>query len=381
MTSLLVTNDFPPKLGGIQTYLHELWCRLPPDETTVLTTAYDGAAAWDAAQPFRVERVRQRVLLPTAAVVRRVDALAREVCADVIFVDPALPLGWIGPRLRAAPVVIVLHGAEVTLPGRLWPIRPLLARVLNAAAGVVSAGHYPAREAERAAGRGLRGIVVPPGVDASRFRPAVDPSERTGLRQGFGLDPDAPTVVGLSRLVPRKGFDVLVDAVARLDGVTLALAGAGRDRERLERRAARAGLGGRVRFLGRVSEADLPTVYRAADVFAMLCRDRWFGLEAEGFGIVFLEAAATGVPVVAGRSGGSHEAVVAGETGCVVESRDVAGVAAALDGLLRDPVRRAEMGRAARARAEGEWSYATRAAPLRRLASGDLTVLGPLGAG
>lgn len=378
MTSLLVTNDFPPKLGGIQTYLHELWRRLPPDETTVLTTAYEGAAAWDAAQPFRVERVRQRVLLPTAAVVRRVDALAREVGADVIFVDPALPLGWIGPRLRAAPVVIVLHGAEVTLPGRLWPSRPLLARVLNGAAGVVAAGLYPAREAEHAAGRALPGVVVPPGVDADRFRPPVDASERAALRRALGLDPDAPTVLGLSRLVPRKGFDVLVDAVARLDGVTLAIAGAGRDRARLERRAARVGLGDRMCFLGRVPEADLPAVYGAADVFAMLCRDRWFGLEAEGFGIVFLEAAAAGVPVVAGRSGGSHEAVVDGETGFVVEPRDVPGVAAALDGLLRDPARRAAMGRAARAKAEGEWSYAARAEPLRRLASGDLTVLGTL---
>lgn len=376
MTSLLVTSDFPPKIGGIQTVLHELWRRLPPDDTTVLTTAYDGAAQWDVAQPFRVERVRRRVLLPTPGLARHVDALAREVGADVVFLDPALPLGLIGPHLRAAPVVVVIHGAEVTLPGRLFPSRPALARVLQHAAGVVAVGEYPAREAVRAARRELPGILVPPGVDAARFRPAVDDEERAAERTRFGLDPRAPTVVGVSRLVPRKGFDVLIDVVAGLDGVQLAIGGAGRDLSRLTARARRAGLGERARFLGRVPEADLPALYRSADVFAMLCRDRWNGLEAEGFGVVFLEAAASGVPAIAGRSGGSHEAVVDGETGCVVEPREVAGIAAAVDGLLRDPGTRARMGAAARARAEGPWSYEARVAPLRRLAAGDLAVLG-----
>src|SRR5207244_7571412 len=149
--------------------------------------------------------------------------------------------------------------------------------------------------------------------------------------------------LGVSRLVPRKGFDVVIDAVAGLPGVQLAIAGAGRDRRRLERRAA-----GRVRFLGRVADADLPALYACADVFAMCCRDRWFGLEAEGFGIVFLEAAACAVPAVAGRSGGAHEAVVAGETGYVVEPRDVRAVRSALGALCEDPPPRAGMGRDAR---------------------------------
>ena len=127
MTSLLVTNDFPPKIGGIQSYLWELWRRLPGSETTVMTTPSAGATQWDAAQEFRVVRRRETVLLPTPGLARDVDALAREVRADVIFIDPALPLGVIGSRLRAAPWVVVLHGAEVTVPGRL-PTKPLLAR-------------------------------------------------------------------------------------------------------------------------------------------------------------------------------------------------------------------------------------------------------------
>ena len=119
MTSLLVTNDFPPKIGGIQSYLHELWRRLPPSETNVLTTTYPGAGVFDRAQAFAVERYPERLLLPTAALARHVDARARALGADVVFLDPMLPLGRIGHRIGAAPHVIVGHGAEITVYGRL----------------------------------------------------------------------------------------------------------------------------------------------------------------------------------------------------------------------------------------------------------------------
>ena len=377
MTSLLVTNDFPPKIGGIQSYLYELWRRLPPSETAVMTTAHPGAAAWDAAQAMRMVRTRERQLLPTPSLARRIDALAREVDAQLIFLDPWLPLGHLGPRLRAAPYLAVVHGAEVTVPARLPISAQLGARVLQRAAGVVAAGHYPAAEAVRAARRPLRGVIVPPGVDVDRFRP-ISSTERADIRRAFGLDPDRPVVLGVSRLVPRKGFDVLIDAVASLDGVQLAIGGAGRDQPRLEARAERAGLGSRARFLGRIpDDGSYPRLYACADVFAMPCRDRWGGLEAEGFGIVFVEAAAAGVPCVAGRSGGSHEAVIDGETGFVVDGH-VPAVAAALDRLLRDDELRMRMGVAARARAVAEFSYDTIAARLAPIAAGELTGLGIL---
>lgn len=377
MPSLLVTNDFPPKLGGIQSYLHELWRRLPPEETTVLTTAFDGAAAFDAAQAFRVERVGERLLLPTPGLARRVDDLAREVGADVVLLDPMLPLGLVGPRLRAAPYLVVAHGAEITVPGRI-PGPNLLARwVLRRSAGVVAAGRYPAREARRAAGRPVPTVIVPPGVDVERFRPLA-PADRRAVRARLGLDADRPLVLGVSRLVPRKGFDVLVDAVAGLDpSVVLAVAGSGRDADRLRARARARGLGERARFLGRVPDAALADVYGCADVFAMLCRERWAGLEAEGFGIVFLEAAACGVPAVAGRSGGSHEAVVDGETGFVVEPRDVDAVRRSLERLLEDDALRARMGEAARRRAVGELSYDRLVDRLRPVVRGDLSGLRP----
>ncbi|MBU6328760.1 MAG: glycosyltransferase family 4 protein [Acidobacteria bacterium] len=358
MRHLLVTNDFPPKLGGIQSYLWELWRRLPPESTTVLTTPHAGDRAFDAAQPIRVERDRARVLLPTRSLVRRIDALAAEVDADLVLLDPALPLGQLGPRLER-PYGVVLHGAEVTVPGRLPLTRSLLGRVLREARIVIAAGGYPAAEAARAAGRPLPTVVVPPGVDPERFLP-LDPARRSAARARFGLAPEQFAVLGLSRLVPRKGFDVLIAAAARLapshPHLRVLIAGAGRDRRRLERLAAR--LGSPVDFLGRVPDPELAELHGAVDLFAMLCRDRWGGLEQEGFGIVFLEAASAGVAALAGRSGGSGEAVDHGRTGLVMDDpRDVDAVAVAIAELLGDEPRRLALGATARNRVLTEFTY------------------------
>jgi phosphatidylinositol alpha-1,6-mannosyltransferase len=355
---LLVTNDFPPKIGGIQSYLWELWRRLPPEEVTVLTTPHAEAAAFDAEQPFRVVRTREPVLLPTRSLRRRIDALAAEVGAKLVVLDPALPVGRLGPSLEL-PYAVVLHGAEVTVPGRLPGTRHLLAPVLRGATHVVAAGSYPSAEADRAAGQRLPTTIVPPGVDTELFHP-LDDDARRQARARLGLPLAGPLVMGISRLVPRKGFDVLIRAAALLapgrPGLTVAIVGGGRDRKRLERLAA--SVGAPVRFLGRIPFADLPDAYACGDVFAMLCRNRWAGLEQEGFGIVFLEAAAAGVPVVAGASGGVRDAVAEGETGQVVDRpADPQAVAAALAALLDDPDRRRAMGEAARHRAVEAFSY------------------------
>jgi phosphatidylinositol alpha-1,6-mannosyltransferase len=372
MRHLLVTNDFPPKLGGIQSYLWELWRRLPSEEVAVLTTPYGGASHWDRDQQFHVERTSERVLLPTPSLARRIDAFADRFGAELVLLDPALPLGLIGPHLRHR-YGLVLHGAEVTVPGRLPGSRAALRHVLRRADLVVSAGGYALEEAQRAAARVLPAVNVPPGVDVDRFRPLTE-AERKDARQRFGLPVDGEVVVGVSRLVPRKGFDVLIQAAARLIGeradLTVAIGGSGRDRRRLER-LARHTTQAPVRFLGRVPDDVLPQLYGCADVFAMACRNRWFGLEQEGFGIVFLEAAAAGVPQVAGASGGSDEAVVDGETGVVVrDPRDPTAVAGGLRALFADAGRRRQMGTAARRRAETEFSYDVLARRLRTAIDG-----------
>jgi phosphatidylinositol alpha-1,6-mannosyltransferase len=265
------------------------------------------------------------------------------------------------------PYAVVLHGAEVTIPGRLPILRPLLGRVLRGASLVISAGGYPAAEAERAAGGGLPTLVVPPGVDTDRFVP-LDDGERASVRRELGLPVDAPLVVSVSRLVPRKGMDTLVRAVTRLaekePDVVLAIAGAGREHARLESLIERTGAP--AILLGRVEERLLPGLYGAGDVFGMLCRTRLAGLEQEGFGIVFLEAAAAGVPQVAGRSGGAAEAVEHGETGLVVDDpTDVEVVAEAIGDLLGDEEGRRSMARAGRQRVEREFSYEVLADRLR----------------
>jgi phosphatidylinositol alpha-1,6-mannosyltransferase len=270
----------------------------------------------------------------------------------------------------------VLHGAEVTVPARLPVGAQALAHVVGRADLLVAAGPYPAAQAERLLGRPGSGprprrtstVVVPPGVDTDRFRPLTE-AERRDARRSVGLPDSGRLVVSVSRLVPRKGMDTLIAAARRLarthTDLTVAIAGAGRDRHRLALLAR----GAPVRFLGRVPDDRLPALHGCADAFAMICRDRWGGLEQEGFGIVFLEAAACGVPQVAGASGGAADAVVDGQTGLIVRQPAGAGGAAdtagALGRLLDDPELRARLGDAARARAERDFAYDGLAARLR----------------
>ena len=368
MGYMLVTNDFPPKVGGIQSYLYQLFRRLPPEELTVLTSSHNGAAEFDRRQRFRIERSWSPVLLPTPGLGRTVRQLSQATGSGIVLLDPALPLGLLGNWLEL-PYGVVLHGAEVTVPGRLPISRQLLRSVLSGASLAIAAGGYPAAEAARVAGaRKPRFVVVPPGVDHERFHP-LDRDERDLARRQLGLPSKGRLVVSVSRLVPRKGMDVLIEAVGQLSGerpdLMLAIGGTGRDRKRLELVAKRRSAP--VRFLGRVAEEDLPKLNAVADVWAMCCRDRWFGLEQEGFGIVFLEAAAAGVAQLAGRSGGSDEAVIDGRTGLVVDRPgDLTAVAAALASLLDDPGLRERLGAEARRRAVAEFDYDKLARTLHR---------------
>lgn len=361
---LLVTNDFPPKVGGIQSYLWELWQRLDPSSTAVLTArSHHDHARFDqeqAARGLRISRVRGRILFfPTPLALRRIRQACAETRPDLVLFDPAWPLGLLGPRI-GVPYGVIIHGAEVAIPARIPLVRRRLAAVLRGSAIVVSAGVYPAREAERLVGGPLPNVVeVPPGVDCHRFGQA-DEADRPAARRRLGLPEEALVVASVSRLVPRKGMDVLIEAARRLRPVhpdlLVVIAGDGRDARRLGRLIARTGAP--VRLLGRVSEEDKVRLLGAADVFVMACRNRWGGLEQEGFGIVFLEAAAAGVAQVAGDSGGAAEAVVDQETGLVVERPgDPSEVAAALGRLLSDEPLRRRMGRAARERAVACFDY------------------------
>jgi phosphatidylinositol alpha-1,6-mannosyltransferase len=349
---LLVTNDFPPKTGGIQVYLYELWRRLEDGRAVVLTASSDPAAAhFDAHADVVVERVAASTLyLPTPRALRAIeDAIARHD-PDLVLLDPAWPLGLLGPHL-SRPYGVVVHGAEVAIPGRLPFVATSLRHVLRHASVAVCAGSYSEAEARRTAGEWMPPVLqVPPGVDTSRFTP-LDPSLKAHVRHAMGLPEDALLVSSYSRLVPRKGMDTLLRAAAKLrvnfPSLHVAIGGTGRDRGRLEKMAR--SLHAPVTFLGRVPNEQLSAWLGASDLMVMDCRSRWLGLEQEGFGIVFVEAGASGVAQVAGRSGGSHEAVLDGETGTVVANpRSVSDLAVAIGELLYDADRRRSY--AARAR-------------------------------
>jgi len=355
---LLVSNDYPPKVGGIQTYLWELWRRLPQDSFEVFTSPHVDAAAFDALQDHRVHRHDRFWLPPTRRVRNRVRALAAAIDASVVVIDPAFPLGSVGPKL-GRPYAVIVHGAEVTVPARLPGTSTMIKNAVQQADLVISASRYAEREAERIVDTMPPVVYVPPGVDTDRFVPLNAP-ERAAARRRLGFDPEAPLIVGVSRLVPRKGFDTLIDAAARLaerhPKIQVVIAGTGRDDARLRARIGRSN--SPARLLGFVDDADLPALYGCADAFAMLCRERWGGLEQEGFGIVFVEAASAGCPQIAGRSGGSADAVAHGETGFVLDDpTNVQHAAQSIDHILSHPDRTEAMRHASRRHAVEKFSY------------------------
>ncbi len=364
---LLVTNDYLPKTGGIQVYLHELWKRLEPGRAVVLTaSSHPDAEAFDEATDVVIERVDAKTLfLPTLGAYRAIEAAIDRHQPDLVLLDPAWPLGLLGPFL-SKPYGVILHGAEVTIPGRLPLVASTLRRILRHAVVAVCAGGYPEAEARRNVAEAMPPVVqVPPGVDTERFVPLA--GSPTSVRDAMGLDPSAFLVSSYSRLVPRKGMDTLIKASALLKdtipSLQVAIGGSGRDRERLEKLATK--LNAPVTFLGRVPDEQLPSWLGASDVMVMDCRSRWLGLEQEGFGIVFLEAAACGVAQIAGRSGGSHEAVRDEVTGLVVQnSSSASDLADAIATLWRDEPLRRTLGAQARDMAAANFDWSVLAAAL-----------------
>jgi phosphatidylinositol alpha-1,6-mannosyltransferase len=354
---LVVSNDFPPRVGGVQQYVWNLVRNLPPERVAVVAPNWSGWREHDAAQPFPVHRWPSTFLWPTGELLGKVVSAAKEHRSEVILFGHGFPVALLGPALanKGMPYVVLTHGAEVWLaraPGASAGMRRAFAR----ASGLTAISTYTAAA--------LRGLVPPdvtltllyPGVDERRFSPDVDGSS-VRARHDLG----GTIVLCASRLVPLKGQDVLIAGMGLLRDLVpdaaLVLAGDGPYRPRLEE-VARSAPSGSVIFAGQVSEEDLPSYFAVCDVFAMPCRSRWGGLEVEGFGIVFLEAAASGKPVVAGRSGGAAEALVDEETGLLVEGKEPKAVALAVSSLLRAPDVAASMGKAGRLRIEGAFTWA-----------------------
>jgi phosphatidylinositol alpha-1,6-mannosyltransferase len=358
--TLLVTNDFPPRAGGIQSYLHELTQRLPADDLVVYAPAWKGADDFDAGQPFRVVRHPTSLMLPTPAVARRAAALLAEHRLTGVWFGAAAPLALLSKYLRgrgAERIIASTHGHEVgwsMLPGS----RQALRRIGDTTDVVTFVSRYARRRFAAALGPRAALEYLPPGVDSATFAP--DPAARALIRGRHGLG-DAPVIVCVSRLVRRKGQDQLIAALptvlAAVPSARLLIVGSGPDRERLVRLAGAHGVRDAVVFTGAVPFAELPAHFVAGDVFAMPCRTRGGGLDVEGLGIVFLEASASGLPVIAGDSGGAPEAVQDGRTGVVVPGLDRAAIAEAAISLLTDSAAAAALGAAGRRWVQRDWTW------------------------
>ena len=374
---LLVTNDFPPRRGGIQSYLAELVSRLAvtgEHTLTVYAPQWRGADVFDAQTAgYQVVRHPGTLMLPAPTVDARMRRLIAEHGIDTVWFGAAAPLGLLAHRARQAGATRVLastHGHEVGWS--MLPVaRSVLRRIGEDSDVVTFVSRYTRGRFASAFGPEAALEHLPPGVDTDRFRP--DPASRAELRSRYGLG-QRPTVVCLSRLVPRKGQDMLIRALPlirrRVNGAALVIAGAGPYMAALRRLVERFDVGEHVTFTGGVPAADLPAYHAMADVFAMPCRTRGAGLDVEGLGIVFLEASATGVPVVAGSSGGAPETVRHNKTGLVVDGRSVNQVADAVTELLADPDRAAAMGAAGRDWVTAQWRWDDLAARLSDLIRG-----------
>jgi phosphatidylinositol alpha-1,6-mannosyltransferase len=388
---LIVTNDFPPRNGGIQSFVHALAVRLPAGQVVVYAPAWQGAAEFDARQPFPVVRHPTSLMLPVPSVARRARAILAEHGCDTVLFGAAAPLGLLAPGLRRAGarrIIGLTHGHEAgwaALPGA----RALLRRIGEHVDVLTYLAEYFRIRLARALtpAAAARMVRLAPGVDNDQFRPGAGGA---AIRDRFGISPVAPVVVCVSRMVPRKGQDTLIRAwpmvlagLANRPAVPTSRSGPGADSAaakpvlllvgdgpyagELHALARRQQVADSVIFTGSVRWEDLPAYYDAGTVFAMPCRTRRHGLDVEGLGIVYLEASATGLPVISGDSGGAPDAVLPGETGYVVGGEDVAALADRLVQLLGDPRGAATMGEKGLAWVDREWRWQIVAARLREI--------------
>ncbi|MFJ4627600.1 glycosyltransferase family 4 protein [Streptomyces sp. NPDC088847] len=376
--TLIVTNDFPPRPGGIQAFLHNMALRLEPERLVVYASTWkrgregaEATAAFDAEQPFTVVRDTTTMLLPTPAATRTAVGLLREHGCTAVWFGAAAPLGLMAPALRKAGaerLVATTHGHEAGW-AQLPASRQLLHRIGESTDTITYLGEYTRSRIAAALSpeAAARMVQLPPGVDEKVFHPGSGGAE---VRARLGLT-DRPVVVCVSRLVPRKGQDTLILAMprilARQPDAVLLIVGGGPYEKDLRRLARETGVTESVRFAGAVPWAELPAHYGAGDVFAMPCRTRRGGLDVEGLGIVYLEASATGLPVVAGDSGGAPDAVLDGETGWVVRGGSPEEAADRVLALLADAELRRNMGERGRQWVEERWRWDLLAEKLRAL--------------
>ena len=374
--TLVITNDFPPRPGGIQTFGYEMARRFDPSSVTVLTSNWDGAAEFDAAQKFNIVRANAKTLLPTKSTLN----IAREIIATdnftrVLF-GAAAPLGLLAAPLRKLGITSIVgmtHGHETG-----WAMTPgtrqVLRKIGNDTDHLTYISEYTHQKiikalSPEAAARMRR---VTPGVDVSEFSPSNGTAGKE-LRANLGWS-DRPVIVCVSRLMARKGQDELIRALPKIQQTapeaSLVIVGEGTFRKEIELLIASCGLTDYVHLTGKVSQSELPKWYAAGDVFAMPCRTRMGGWDVEGLGIVFLEGSASGLPVVVGNSGGAIDAVLDNKTGFLVDGTNTDEIAKQIGCLLSNSELAKQMGEAGRSWVTNEWTWDSNFKKLDALLSG-----------
>lgn len=368
--TLVITNDLPPRTGGIQTFLHEILRRQNPQSVVVFGPSQEGSEEFDATAGYEIHR-HDGPIIPTPGVARRAAEVAAVTGATQVMLGSGMPNAHLIPflRRRGLPTALVItHGNEAG-----WaqlPAGRALVYPLNQARAVTYLGPFTYRILSKYVKPASRLHRLPPGVDTDRFHPG---SGGDAVRRRWGLQ-DRFVIGTVTRLVPRKGVDLLIQALPMVrrsvPNAALLVAGEGPRRSELQELAASIGVADAVVFTGGSSPDDLPAIYDAMDVFALPTHTRKFGVDVEGLGIVFLEASASGVPILVGDSGGSADAVRTGVTGMLIGT-DPEAIAASIVELARDEGRRRAMGEAGRQWMVEDWQWQDRAARVAELLAGD----------
>ena len=361
-TTLLVTNDFGPRAGGIETFVIGLLERIPAGEVLVYTSKQADSAAYDAKwlSDFNVRVIRDRssILLPTPRVIRNLRKVIRSEGLTRVWFGAAAPLAIASRWLRSAGAehsVALTHGHEVWW-SKIFPFSWAMREIAKNVDITTYLGEFTHSAISPRFKDAEKLLKIAPGIDTDHFasRDAIE------LRRKYGLE-NRPVIISVGRLVHRKGQDRLVEAMAeivkKVPTAALVFVGEGPHRKELDRLVSRHDLHNHVIFIGRINYQDLPQYISMGDVFAMPSRSRLMGLEVEGLGIVYLEASACGLPVIGGASGGAPDAVIDGVTGYVVDGNDLSAIAERAIELLQSPDTRREMGRAGRAWVIENWRW------------------------
>ena len=363
-TTLFITNDFGPRAGGIETFVHGLIERLPKGSVIVYTSSQDNSADFDALwlRDFGVEVIRDRskILLPTPRVIRNCQKLLRNRKLTSVAFGAAAPLGIMARFMRKAgakKIVALTHGHEVWW-AKVPPFSLAIKFMSKHLDAITYLGEYTKGEISKALSKDdvAKLVQIAPGIDVDHFAP-VDSTE---LRAQLGLT-DKSVIISVGRLVHRKGQDQLIAALpaikAAIPNAHLVLVGIGPYQSYLEKLAAKLKVSDSITFIGRIKYSELPRYICIGDIFAMPSRSRFFGLEVEGLGIVYLEASACGLPVVGGKSGGAPDAVLVGETGLVVDGTSASEIADACIELLSNPELCLAMGSTGRQWITDNWRW------------------------